>query len=146
MYKCILCYIGFPPAFPQCSGLIVFICSVFQSEEEVRGSGTLRPIIDCGKTEFNGLPRLTSSSSAGRQQQPWWCPRGQLGLTSPSGILLCGPPGCGKTLLAKAVANEAGINFISVKGPELFNMVSGTAQAFCQAWCGGRVCNWTWCI
>lgn len=47
-----------------------------------------------------------------------------VGLTSPSGVLLCGPPGCGKTLLAKAVANEAGINFISVKGPELLNMVS----------------------
>ena len=38
-------------------------------------------------------------------------------------MLLCGPPGCGKTLLAKAIANEAGINFISVKGPELLNMV-----------------------
>lgn len=47
----------------------------------------------------------------------------KLGLNSPSGVLLCGPPGCGKTLLAKAVANEAGINFISVKGPELLNMV-----------------------
>ena len=47
-----------------------------------------------------------------------------LGLNSPAGVLLCGPPGCGKTLLAKAVANEAGINFISVKGPELLNMVS----------------------
>lgn len=46
-----------------------------------------------------------------------------LGLTAPSGVLLCGPPGCGKTLLAKAIANEAGINFISVKGPELMNMV-----------------------
>jgi len=48
----------------------------------------------------------------------------RLGLTAPSGVLLCGPPGCGKTLLAKAIANEAGINFISVKGPELMNMVS----------------------
>lgn len=47
-----------------------------------------------------------------------------LGLSAASGVLLCGPPGCGKTLLAKAIANEAGINFISVKGPELLNMVS----------------------
>lgn len=51
-----------------------------------------------------------------------------LGLTSPSGVLLCGPPGCGKTLLAKAVANEAGINFISVKGPELLNMYVGESE------------------
>jgi len=47
-----------------------------------------------------------------------------LGLDVPTGVLLCGPPGCGKTLLAKAVANEAGINFISIKGPELLNMVN----------------------
>lgn len=47
-----------------------------------------------------------------------------LGLSVPTGVLLCGPPGCGKTLLAKAIANEAGINFISVKGPELLNMVN----------------------
>lgn len=51
-----------------------------------------------------------------------------LGLSAPSGILLCGPPGCGKTLLAKAVANEAGINFISVKGPELMNMYVGESE------------------
>ena len=37
---------------------------------------------------------------------------------------LLSPPGCGKTLLAKAVANEAGLNFICVSGPELINMVS----------------------
>ena len=47
-----------------------------------------------------------------------------LGLDTPSGVLLYGPPGCGKTLLAKAVANQAQINFISVKGPEIVNMAS----------------------
>ncbi|CAH0686091.1 unnamed protein product [Spodoptera exigua] len=52
----------------------------------------------------------------------------KLGLSAPSGILLCGPPGCGKTLLAKAVANEAGVNFISVKGPELLNMYVGESE------------------
>lgn len=48
----------------------------------------------------------------------------QLGILNPCGVLLWGPPGCGKTLLAKAVANESGANFISVKGPELLNKVS----------------------
>jgi ribosome biogenesis ATPase len=47
-----------------------------------------------------------------------------VGIEAPSGVLLWGPPGCGKTLLAKAVANESRANFISVKGPELLNKVS----------------------
>ncbi|CAG2235588.1 NVL [Mytilus edulis] len=51
-----------------------------------------------------------------------------LGLSKAQGILLAGPPGCGKTLLAKAVANESGINFISVKGPELLNMYVGESE------------------
>jgi ribosome biogenesis ATPase len=46
-----------------------------------------------------------------------------VGITAPCGVLLWGPPGCGKTLLAKAVANESRANFISVKGPELLNKV-----------------------
>lgn len=52
----------------------------------------------------------------------------KLGLTNPPGILLAGPPGCGKTLLAKAIANESGLNFISVKGPELLNMYVGESE------------------
>jgi len=52
----------------------------------------------------------------------------RLGIKPPTGVLLFGPPGCGKTLLAKAVANESGANFISVKGPELLSMWVGESE------------------
>jgi ribosome biogenesis ATPase len=51
-----------------------------------------------------------------------------VGVSASSGVLLWGPPGCGKTLLAKAVANESGANFISVKGPELLNKYVGESE------------------
>ena len=49
-------------------------------------------------------------------------------LNAAKGVLLYGPPGTGKTLLAKAVANEADSNFISVKGPELLNKFVGESE------------------
>ncbi|KAI5809637.1 ribosome biogenesis ATPase RIX7 [Peziza echinospora] len=51
-----------------------------------------------------------------------------VGITQPTGVLLWGPPGCGKTLLAKAVANESRANFISIRGPELLNKYVGESE------------------
>ncbi|CAN1137300.1 Cell division cycle protein 48 homolog [Linum perenne] len=51
------------------------------------------------------------------------------GMSPSKGVLLYGPPGCGKTLLAKAIANECQANFISVKGPELLTMWFGESEA-----------------
>ncbi|KAF2072854.1 hypothetical protein CYY_005831 [Polysphondylium violaceum] len=51
-----------------------------------------------------------------------------MGIDSPAGVLMYGPPGCGKTLLAKAIANECQANFISVKGPELLNKYVGESE------------------
>ncbi|GLE05338.1 hypothetical protein PINS_up014351 [Pythium insidiosum] len=50
------------------------------------------------------------------------------GVRQRSGILLYGPPGTGKTLLAKAIATECNMNFLSVKGPELLNMYIGESE------------------
>ncbi|MEA3378856.1 MAG: CDC48 family AAA ATPase [Nanoarchaeota archaeon] len=52
----------------------------------------------------------------------------QLGIKAPTGVLMYGPPGCGKTLLAKAVANESEANFILVKGPELISKWVGDSE------------------
>ena len=51
-----------------------------------------------------------------------------MGLAASTGVLLYGPPGCGKTLVAKATANEASANFISIKGPELLNKYVGESE------------------
>jgi transitional endoplasmic reticulum ATPase len=52
----------------------------------------------------------------------------RLGIDSPKGILLHGPPGCGKTLLARAVATESEANFIAVRGPEIFSKWVGESE------------------
>ena len=52
----------------------------------------------------------------------------RLGIQPPKGILLIGPPGCGKTMLARAVATESEANFISIKGPEVFSRWVGESE------------------
>lgn len=53
----------------------------------------------------------------------------KFGMSPSKGVLFYGPPGCGKTLLAKAIATECSANFISVKGPELLTMWFGESEA-----------------
>ena len=66
----------------------------------------------------------------------------KVGISAPTGVLLWGPPGCGKTLLAKAVAAESKANFISVKGPELLNKVCGLMIIFLDAVTNSLLVRW----
>jgi len=52
----------------------------------------------------------------------------RMGIRPPRGVLLYGPPGCSKTLMAKALAHESSRNFLAVKGPELFSMYVGESE------------------
>ncbi|AES81138.2 putative ATPase, AAA-type, core, P-loop containing nucleoside triphosphate hydrolase [Medicago truncatula] len=52
----------------------------------------------------------------------------RIGTDPPTAVLMFGPPGCSKTLMARAVASEAGLNFLAVKGPELFSKWVGESE------------------
>ncbi|KAL9936606.1 hypothetical protein V8E36_004674 [Tilletia maclaganii] len=52
----------------------------------------------------------------------------RLGIRPPRGVLLYGPPGCSKTMFAQALATESGLNFLSVKGPELYSKYVGESE------------------
>uniref|UniRef100_W5K8T5 non-chaperonin molecular chaperone ATPase n=1 Tax=Astyanax mexicanus TaxID=7994 RepID=W5K8T5_ASTMX len=52
----------------------------------------------------------------------------RLGIAPPKGVLLYGPPGCSKTMIAKALANESQLNFLAIKGPELLSKYVGESE------------------
>lgn len=52
----------------------------------------------------------------------------KMGIKAPRGVLLYGPPGCSKTMAAKALATESGLNFLAIKGPELFDKYVGESE------------------
>lgn len=52
----------------------------------------------------------------------------RMGIRAARGVLLYGPPGCSKTLIAKAIATESRLNFMAIKGPELFSKYVGESE------------------
>ncbi|HSF30556.1 MAG TPA: CDC48 family AAA ATPase [Candidatus Tectomicrobia bacterium] len=87
---------------------------------------------DVADVRWNDVGGLDDAKQVLREAIEWPLRHGdlflQVGTTPPKGILLSGFPGSGKTLLAKAVAKESGVNFIAVKGPELLSKWVGESE------------------
>ncbi len=104
-------------------------------------SETRLTILNEPAPEGKGLPRTTYEDVGGLHEEiqrvremvelPLRHPElfQRLGIDPPKGVLLHGPPGCGKTLLARAVANESEANFFSINGPEIMSKFYGESEA-----------------
>jgi transitional endoplasmic reticulum ATPase len=90
---------------------------------------TLISVPDVGWDDVGGLETVKERLKE-LVEQPLRNPQllAEIGLTPHVGALLYGPPGTGKTLLAKALANECGVNFIAVDGPEIFSKWLGESE------------------
>ncbi|MBI2233328.1 MAG: AAA family ATPase [Candidatus Aenigmarchaeota archaeon] len=98
----------------------------------VEPSAMREVLIEVPKVKWDDIGGLENIKQELKEVVEWPLKRPEsftkLGIRPPVGVLIYGPPGCGKTLLAKAVANESGANFISVKGPELLSMWVGESE------------------
>ena len=99
---------------------------------EVAPSALREVFTEIPKVSWHEVGGLEEAKAALREAVEWplrYAPvLAQAGVRPAKGILLTGPPGGGKTLLAKAVAHESGVNFISVKGPELLSKWVGDSE------------------
>ena len=98
----------------------------------VEPSAMREVLVEVPKVKWEDIGDLDKVKQSLREMVEWPLKHPEsferIGIEAPKGILLYGPPGCGKTLLAKAVANESGANFISVKGPELLSKWFGESE------------------
>lgn len=88
-----------------------------------RPSAMREVFLEVPKVKWEDIGGQTSAKQRLKESVEWPLTRKatieRLGFKPPAGVLLYGPPGCSKTLIAKAVATEAGLNFMAVKGPEV---------------------------
>ncbi len=98
----------------------------------VRPSAMREVLVEAPKVPWDSVGGLAKAKQELKEAVEWPLKNpdsfSRLGIRPPKGVLLYGPPGCGKTLLARAVATESNANFISVKGPEVFSKWVGESE------------------
>lgn len=118
--------------YEQLAKLEVFMDDFISALKEVEASAIREVFVEVPDVKWKDVGGLSAVKEKLIQAIEWPLKFSrffvQANIRPPKGILLAGPPGCGKTMLAKAVANESSVNFISVKGPELLSQYVGESE------------------
>ncbi|KFQ99665.1 Spermatogenesis-associated protein 5, partial [Opisthocomus hoazin] len=103
-----------------------------QGMNDVRPSAMREVAVDVPKVSWSDVGGLEDVKLKLKQAVEWPLKHPdsfiRMGIQPPKGVLLYGPPGCSKTMIAKALAHESGLNFLAVKGPELMNKYVGESE------------------
>ncbi|KAG8738459.1 AAA+-type ATPase, partial [Ceratobasidium sp. 414] len=98
----------------------------------VRPSGLREVALDTPATRWADVGGQAEAQARLRESVEWPLKHPEafvrLGIKPPAGVLMYGPPGCSKTMIARALATESGVNFVAVKGPELLNKYVGESE------------------
>ncbi|PIU02962.1 MAG: AAA family ATPase [Candidatus Diapherotrites archaeon CG09_land_8_20_14_0_10_32_12] len=113
-------------------GIIITIDDFFEALKFVEPSAMRDIAVEIPKVSWDDVGGLEDVKAKIKESIEWPMKYPEhfkvAGITPPQGIMLYGPPGTGKTLIAKAIANEAKLNFIVVKGPELLSKWVGESE------------------
>ncbi|XP_047422415.1 ribosome biogenesis protein SPATA5 isoform X2 [Sciurus carolinensis] len=123
------------PVLPdsKVAGLVkITLKDFFQGMNDIRPSAMREVAIDIPNVSWSDIGGLENIKLKLKQAVEWPLKHPEsfvrMGIQPPKGVLLYGPPGCSKTMIAKALANESGLNFLAIKGPELMNKYVGESE------------------
>ncbi|KAM4051970.1 ATPase family gene 2 protein homolog A isoform 2-T2 [Anomaloglossus baeobatrachus] len=121
------------PSDSKVAGSVVITLNDFlQAMNDVRPSAMREVAVDVPNVSWSDIGGLENVKLKLKQAVEWPLKHPdsfiRMGIQPPKGVLLYGPPGCSKTMIAKAIANESGLNFLTVKGPELMNKYVGESE------------------
>uniref|UniRef100_A0A8C2SS84 AFG2 AAA ATPase homolog A n=1 Tax=Coturnix japonica TaxID=93934 RepID=A0A8C2SS84_COTJA len=121
------------PSDTEVAGSVMIAFNDFlQGMKDVRPSAMREVAVDVPKVSWSDIGGLEDVKLKLKQAVEWPLKRPdsfiRMGIQPPKGVLLYGPPGCSKTMIAKALAHESGLNFLAVKGPELMNKYVGESE------------------